>query len=242
MRYDRTQELTASDLVNRLSVSDLEDLFFKYADERWARRIATTIAAYRRHHTIAATSELVSLIEAAIPASVRRQHRVHPATQCFAALRSAVNDEFWALDQGAWSLSAVLADAARLVILTYNSIEDRTVKRTFRSLAGRPDPVIAPRRKIKPGALSGPRALATALPTLAFSLTLPYEGAVAGKGAAAPSVSPFLHGFGRDWSMRPVTSKPLVPAPEEIARNPLARSCKLRALEKTVLPPPDHPR
>jgi 16S rRNA (cytosine1402-N4)-methyltransferase len=101
MRYDREQEYSAYDLVNRLSPSDLEDLIFKFADERWARRIATIIVEQRRRNPIRTTGELVSLIEAAIPVGVRRQSRVHPATQTFAALRLAVNSEFQALDLGA---------------------------------------------------------------------------------------------------------------------------------------------
>ena len=236
MRYDRTQGVSAFDLVNRLSTSDLEDLLFKFADERWARRIAATIADHRRSHVIRTTSELASLVEAAIPAGVRRQSRVHPATKTFAALRLAVNDEFWALDQGAWALSAVLATAARLVILTYSSNEDRTVKRTFRRLAGRPvdSDVSRPRRKRKPDALSHRRRdSGTARPSLTFSLSLPTDEEDAAIEAA--SVPAFTAGFGTTWGMKIVTPKPLVPTPQEITANPLARSCKLRAIEKCLI-------
>ena len=227
MRYDRTQEYSAFDLVNRLSTSDLEDLLFKFADERWARRIATIITEHRRRQPIHTTAELVSLIEAAIPVAVRRQSRVHPATQTFAALRLAVNDELWALDLGAWSLSQVLAPAARLVILTYSSNEDRTVKRTFRRLAGRPvhSDVDEPRRKRKPEKLSpSSRDSGTGRPPLTFSLSLPTD--------AEPQVPPWTTGWDTQWKMKIVTTKPVVPQLEEIANSPLARSCKLRAIEK----------
>ena len=228
MRYDRDGETSAFDLVNYLSSSDLEDLLFKFADERWARRIAETIAAHRQSHLIHSTSELVSLIEAAIPVGVRRQSRVHPATQTFAALRLAVNDEFWALDHGAWALSQVLANTARLVFLTYSSHEDRTVKRTFRRLAGLPVPATEPASRKRSRAFSpNERVSSTAHPPLTFSLTLPTD--------APPEAPAFVDGFEEKWKMKIVTKKPLAPQDEEIAANPLARSCKLRALEKVAL-------
>lgn len=233
MRYNRAQGFSAFDLVNGLSTSDLEDLLFKYADERWARRIATTIAAHRRSHVIRTTAELTSLIEAAIPVSVRRQSRVHPATQTFAALRLAVNDEFRALDQGAWALAQVLAPAARLVILTYSSHEDRTVKRTFRRLAGRPvhSDVERPRRKRKPTGLSPDRRDSrTGRPPLTFSL--PGDFSLDLPTDQAPAVPSWVEGFDTEWSMKLVSSKPLQPSAEEIAANPLSRSCKLRAIKK----------
>jgi 16S rRNA (cytosine1402-N4)-methyltransferase len=235
MRYDRSQEISAFDLVNRLSTSDLEDLLFKFSDERWARRIATTIADYRRSHVIRTTGELVSLIEAAIPVAVRRQSRVHPATKTFAALRLAVNDEFWALDHGAWALSLVLAPAARLVILTYSSHEDRTIKRTFRRLAGRAvhSDMGRSHRKKKPEKLSpSHRDSRTARSPLTFSLALPTDVT-----DEEPAVPEWAAGFGTQWSMKIVTNTPVQPTPEEIAANPLARSCKLRAAEKVVHEP-----
>ena len=227
MRYDRSQEYSAFDLVNRLSSSELEDLLFKFADERWARRIAAVITEHRRKTPIRTTSELVSLIEAAIPVGVRRQSRVHPATQTFAALRLAVNDELWALDHGAWSLSTVLAPAARLVILTYSSHEDRTVKRTFRRLSGQDVPVDVPRRKKNSSHPHGGKGFDTKRSPLAFSLKLPTD--------EPPQVPDWATGWGAEWEMKIVTNKPVAPADEEIADNPLARSCKLRAAEKLNL-------
>jgi 16S rRNA (cytosine1402-N4)-methyltransferase len=228
MRYDRTQGPSASDLVNRLSPSELEDLIFKFADERWARRIAQVIVEHRRSHIITTTSELVSLIEAAIPIGVRRQSRVHPATQTFAALRLAVNGEFQALDEGAWSLSSVLASAARLVVLTYSSHEDRTIKRTFRRLAGRP--VFSEDeadRKRKPARSLDERDSRQTRSTLAFSLDLPTD--------RGPQVPEWATDFEKGWKMKIVTPKPIVPTAAEIAANPLSRSCKLRAVEKVSL-------
>ena len=231
MRYDRRQEISAFDLVNRLSANELEDLLFKFTDERWARRIVAFIVARRNHSTINTTSELSQLIEAAIPASVRNQTRVHPATKTFAALRLAVNDEFWALEEGSWALSSVLAHTARLIVLTYSSNEDRVIKHTFRRLAGRPLEREQSRsrgdRKKKSRDLSSSRDFGNARSPLTLSLSLPYEN------ADDPRLnSEWSTGFGTDWHMKIVTPKPIEPTPEEIASNPLSRSCKLRAVEK----------
>jgi len=237
MRYGRVDEesISAFDLVNRLSATELEDLLFKFSDERWARRIAAVITDHRRSHVIHSTEELASLVEAAIPVGVRRQSRVHPATKTFAALRLAVNDEFWSLDQGAWALSSVLAPAARLVILTYSSNEDRTVKRTFRRLAGRAaeeagnSNLNRTHRKRKQAVLShGHHASGTTRSPLTFSLALPTD-------EQSERATPPAAGFGQAWGMKIVTNKPLVPTLEEIAANPLARSCKLRAVEKVTV-------
>jgi 16S rRNA (cytosine1402-N4)-methyltransferase len=231
MRYDRQQEISAFDLVNRLSASELEDLLFKFTDERWARRIVAFIVARRNHSTINTTLELSQLIEAAIPASVRHQTRVHPATKTFAALRLAVNDEFWALEEGSWALSSVLANTARLVVLTYSSNEDRVIKHTFRRLAGRPlereQSLSRGDRKKKSRELSKSRDFRNARSSLTIPLSLPYEN------PDDPRLnSEWAAGFGSDWNMKIVTPKPIEPTAEEIAANPLARSCKLRAVEK----------
>ena len=234
MRYNRATGPSAFDLVNQLSQNELEDLFFKFADERWARRIAQFITAHRRTNPITTTGQLASIVESAIPAGVRHQSRVHPATKTFAALRLAVNDEFWALDHGAWALSSLLAPAARLVVLTYSSNEDRTIKRTFRRLAERDIPTSLdnqPRKKRKTEASSGkPRPSGPARPSLTFSLKMPGEDAERDSQIAAQ-----FPGLGTTWKMKIVTKKPVEPSPEEIASNPLSRSCKLRAVEKCLL-------
>jgi 16S rRNA (cytosine(1402)-N(4))-methyltransferase len=231
MRYDRQQEISAFDLVNRLSASELEDLLFKFTDERWARRIVAFIVARRNQRPIETTLELSQLIEAAIPVSVRNQTRVHPATKTFAALRLAVNDEFWALEEGAWALSSVLANTARLIVLTYSSTEDRVIKHSFRRLAGRPLEREQSRsrgdRKKKSRELSRSRDFRNERSPLSIPLNLPYED------ADDPRLqSEWQTGFGATWHMKIVTPKPIDPSPEEIAANPLSRSCKLRAVEK----------
>ncbi len=256
MRYDRTQGPTAADLVNRLPQNELEDLLFQLADERWARRIAEFIAAHRQTSNIETTSELARIVESAIPAGVRHQSKVHPSTKTFAALRLAVNDEFWALDDGSIALSKVLSPHARLVVLTYSSNEDRTIKRTFRRLAGRAQESASdsvrtsrPRKRDKSrptrpnNASSAARSsLASLFPTeenstknpgvLPFNVAYNQENlgsSVHPHAGIGESASDFAENFP---TMKIITPKPIVPTPEEIDRNPLSRSCKLRALEK----------
>ena len=245
MRYNRTSGPSAFDLVNRLSQNELEDLLFKLADERWARRIALFIATQRQTTPIATTSELARIVESAIPVGVRRQSKVHPATKTFAALRLAVNDEFWALDSGSEALGSVLASGGRLVVLTYSSNEDRTIKRTFRRLAGRVsenevrDPARGrPRRsadfsqnqRLAGAARSSLAQLFPIEENLTKSpLDLPFEPQIESPVHPAPS------GAGATWKLEIITNKPVAPSEEEIARNPLSRSCKLRAGEKKLL-------
>lgn len=238
MRFNRSQGVSASDLINRLSQHELEDLFFRLADERWARRIAQFITAQRQINPIRTTSELARLVEEAIPAAVRHQSRVHPATKTFAALRLAVNDEFWALDQGSWALASVLAPSARLVVLTYSSNEDRTVKRTFRRLAGKGpqnDPLVLPsslprksRSALKRSAIS--EAARPSLVSQEISMAMPFE--------QEKPIPEYASDWGKSWTMKIVTPRPVDPTAAEIAANPLARSCKLRAIERVNLPLP----
>lgn len=237
MRYNRQHRVSAADLINQLSPQELEDLFFKFTDERWARRIALTITEHRRRNAVHTTSELVSLIEAAIPVGVRRSMRVHPATRVFAALRLAVNDEFWAIEHGVWALSTVLANAARLIVLTYSSNEDRTAKRTYRRLAKNADSRQTDESRQEAFALSTQRKFSSARPPLTnypdFSLDLPAEQ----DDLQPPDyLKPYLTDFGKTWRMKIVTNKPVEPSDEEIVSNPLSRSCKLRAVERLAVP------
>jgi len=238
MRYNKDQEISAYELVNQLQEEELSELFFRYTDERWARRIATRIAEHRRSNPIRSTSELAGIITAAIPAPVRRQSRVHPATKSFAALRMAVNDEYWALEEGAWALGQALAIDARLAILTYSSTEDRTIKRTFRRLADRMPEVSMPRKSShakrrlrRDSLLHALTAVRTSLTTNLATDILPTDHST----ALTPGVLQET-GWGENWMMKIITNKPLVPSDEEISKNPLSRSAKLRAIEKIALP------
>ena len=145
MRFDREQSTTAADLLARLSERDLADLIYEYGEEPWSRKIARKLAQSRRSKPIQTTAELAGLVVEAYGGRARHS-RLHPATRTFMALRVAVNDELGALralleeiadgaekiDEGGW-----LKGGSRIAIVSFNSLEDRLVKRAFAELARR---------------------------------------------------------------------------------------------------------
>ena len=134
MRMGPDAERTAEEIVNRESEDELTRILYKYGEERWARRIARFITEARERRPIRTTHELSKVVEDAIPAGARRG-RKHPARKTFQALRIAVNGETDDLKEGIDKGIECLAGAGRIVVLSYQSLEDRTVKRTFNSLA-----------------------------------------------------------------------------------------------------------
>jgi 16S rRNA (cytosine1402-N4)-methyltransferase len=134
MRLDPTQELTAADLLSSLDERELARIFRDYGEERWAVRIAKNIVQERHAAPIETTLDLVRIIERSIPAAVRRKSRIHPATRVFQALRIAVNDELENLQQALARGVERLAPEGRFVVISFHSLEDRIVKRCFRSL------------------------------------------------------------------------------------------------------------
>jgi 16S rRNA (cytosine1402-N4)-methyltransferase len=128
MRMDRTQSLTASEIVNAFTEKALADLLFNLGQERRARKIAKAIVRARR---ITSTLHLARVVERAVP----RTGRIHPATQTFMALRIAVNGELEELDSLLELLPQLVASGGRIVIITFMSLEDRKVKQGFQRLA-----------------------------------------------------------------------------------------------------------
>lgn len=131
MRFDPSQELTAAAVVNGWTADELTDIFVKYGEERFARRIAGAIIAARRRERIIGTLHLVDVIAAAVPAAYRHGP-IHFATRTFQALRIAVNDELGNLTAALPVLVKSLARGGRLAIISFHSLEDRIVKRFFR--------------------------------------------------------------------------------------------------------------
>jgi 16S rRNA (cytosine1402-N4)-methyltransferase len=125
MRYDTTQGETAADLINNLSETELADLFWRYGEARSGRRLARLIVANR---PITTTTQLAALIAG----HGRQRGRIHPATQIFQALRIAVNRELEAVEQGVTAALSLLKPGGRLAVISFHSLEDRFVKRTFR--------------------------------------------------------------------------------------------------------------
>jgi 16S rRNA (cytosine1402-N4)-methyltransferase len=128
MRQDRGQERSASDIVNYESEKQLADLIYQLGEERRSRRIARAIVRARPIHT---TGQLAKLIEQAVP----RTGKIHPATQTFMALRIAVNQENEELEALLGAIPRLVKPGGRVVMVTFMSIEDRTVKQKFQAMA-----------------------------------------------------------------------------------------------------------
>ena len=129
MRMDRRQSLDAFEIVNRYSAAELERILKAYGEEPRARRIAAAIVAARRQRPIERTDELAALIARA---KGGRAGERHPATQSFQALRIAVNRELAELERFLENGYELLAPEARLVVISFHSLEDRIVKSAFR--------------------------------------------------------------------------------------------------------------
>ncbi|MCH8978771.1 MAG: 16S rRNA (cytosine(1402)-N(4))-methyltransferase RsmH [Armatimonadetes bacterium] len=134
MRIDRSQGETAAQILNTISVGDLERVLMDYGDERWARRIAQVLVDRRKDKRLATTDDLVDCVLAAIPAA-KRDYRIHPATRTFQAVRIFVNGELDGLQEAIAECAKCLMPAGRMVVLSYHSGEDRAVKRAFRALS-----------------------------------------------------------------------------------------------------------
>ena len=134
MRMDKRESTTAADLVNHLSRKDLEDLFYKYGEERWARRIAMVIVRERNRHPITTTKDLVDIVMKAVPEPYKHR-KIHPATKVFQALRIAVNKELDDLKEALIKAISLLKKGGRLCVISFHSLEDRIVKHTFKDLA-----------------------------------------------------------------------------------------------------------
>jgi 16S rRNA (cytosine1402-N4)-methyltransferase len=183
----------AAELLAKISERELERILLEYGEERWARRIAQTIVKRRdggeRFET---TAQLAAAAEQAVPRAAWPRD-IHVATRTFQALRIAVNDELGELMAGLDAAIARLAPGGRIAVISYHSLEDRIVKQTFATAAGKTPSA--------PG--SSPAAF------------LPPE---------------------REPTLTLLTRKPILASDVEIARNPRARSAKLRAAERLSAP------
>ena len=135
MRLDQESGETAADLLRRLNERDLADLFWRYGEERFSRRIARRIVEARRLQPLRTTEELAELVRRCVPRprpGGRRKPPIDPATRVFQALRIAVNDELGALDRLLAALPDRLHPGGRAAIISFHSLEDRRVKQAFR--------------------------------------------------------------------------------------------------------------
>ena len=133
MRMDQSTGATAADLIRDISEQDLADLIFKYGEERHSRRIARAIVDTRRKTPVCTTGQLAAIVRRAMPK--RGWQRIDPATRTFQAIRIWVNQELDGLETALEVICRRLRGGARVVIITFHSLEDRIVKHTLRALA-----------------------------------------------------------------------------------------------------------
>jgi 16S rRNA (cytosine1402-N4)-methyltransferase len=131
MRMDPSADYSARELVNEESERELERIFRRYGEERYARQIARAIGRRRAKQPFERTGELVETIKSAIPAPARFGDG-HPAKRVFQALRIAVNDELGELERALPAALQSLRPGGRLAVISFHSLEDRLVKRFLR--------------------------------------------------------------------------------------------------------------
>lgn len=134
MRMDKTQSLTAQDVVNTYSLEELSKIISDYGEEKYAKAIANNIVKQRATKKIETTLELVEIIKRAIPIS--KQKEGHPAKRTFQAIRIEVNNEIEPLFNTIKQSVKMLKSKGRLCVITFHSLEDRLVKKAFQELEG----------------------------------------------------------------------------------------------------------
>lgn len=132
MRFDPSQKLTATDLVNSLSERELADVIFEYGQDTLSRRIAKRICQVRHDARITTTGALARAVESVHSAMGDAPGKRHPATRVFQALRIAVNRELENLEKLVAVAPNRLADGGRIAVISFHSLEDGIVKRAFR--------------------------------------------------------------------------------------------------------------
>ena len=148
MRMDTTRGESAAQWLARASVEEIRMVIAELGEERFSRRVAQAIDAYRRGTPITRTAQLAAVIQKAVPT---REPGKNPATRSFQALRLHVNDELGQLREGLQAAFDVLAPGGRLVAISFHSLEDRIVKQFIRHKSS-VDPVFAGLPFIPPAA------------------------------------------------------------------------------------------
>jgi 16S rRNA (cytosine1402-N4)-methyltransferase len=147
MRFDRTMEKSAMDLVNGLPEKELARIIREYGEEPKARRIAREIVKERKSGPISTTGHLKDIV---IRATGGRHGATHTATRTFQALRIAVNDELASVHSAMKTIPEVLRDGGRAVAISFHSLEDRIVKRTFRAMEAAGSARVLTRKAVRP--------------------------------------------------------------------------------------------
>ena len=134
MRMNRNNPRSAYDIVNGCSKEELMSIFYEYGEEKWSARIADFIIKARENGDIKTTFELNDIIKAAIPKKARLDGG-HPSKRIFQAIRIEVNGELAILKEAVNDFIDVLKPGGVLSVITFHSLEDRIVKKTFMEMA-----------------------------------------------------------------------------------------------------------
>lgn len=135
MRMDKTQTLTAEEVINEYSEEKLYEIIEEYGEEKFAKKIANNIVKERKINRITTTIQLVEIIKKSIPLSKQRDG--HPAKRTFQAIRIEVNNEIEPLYQTVKNAISCLNKNGRLCIITFHSLEDRAVKLAYNDAEGK---------------------------------------------------------------------------------------------------------
>jgi 16S rRNA (cytosine1402-N4)-methyltransferase len=130
MRLEPSEGASARDLLYRLNERELADIFWKYGEERFSRRIARRIVESRRREPLETTDQFAELVRRCVPRS--KSQKIDPATRTFQALRIAVNDELGALERLLNQLPGCVRERGRVALISFHSLEDRLVKHALR--------------------------------------------------------------------------------------------------------------
>jgi 16S rRNA (cytosine1402-N4)-methyltransferase len=137
MRMDRSQGLTAAEVINQFPEKELADLIYFYGEERYARRIARRLVYLRETKPFETTKDLAEAVKGTLRGTVKTGHsRIHPATRTFQALRIYVNQELDSLEMFLKEFISILKPGGRIGIISFHSLEDRLVKTAFKREAG----------------------------------------------------------------------------------------------------------
>ncbi|MCQ2958157.1 MAG: 16S rRNA (cytosine(1402)-N(4))-methyltransferase RsmH [Candidatus Gastranaerophilales bacterium] len=132
MRFNTSQDFSAYDLINTYSEEELADVFYYYGEERYSRRLAKNIINSRNVKKIETTTELCEIIKKSLP---YKNSRTNPATRIFQALRIEVNGELRNVEETLKKVVPFLSNGAKIVVITFHSLEDRIVKKIFKELS-----------------------------------------------------------------------------------------------------------
>ncbi len=134
MRMDASGGITAAEYLNTADEDEIAKTIFAYSDERWAKRIAEKIVTQRKISPLKTTQDLVRCVDAAIPKAVRRKADGHPAKRTFQAVRIKINGELDNLEKALNDIMKITAPGGRMCVITFHSIEDRIVKKAFKTM------------------------------------------------------------------------------------------------------------